>query len=294
MPIAIEAVPLFVILSALVLLGLSQSHSATHGGGGFLGFAAWAYQHTVGAAMNLIAAGNRWVISKVAAGQLHMVAAWFSALAYLWRSYFTAVGEAGESVANAVEALDHATPRRIRREVAPVRRLARSAHEEASHARASSRSTARALDRFKARTNHRLHAQSVAIDVTLPGEIGRIRAREGELERVYKGLRDRTKAIEDGAVKTWDWLRSHERSAAMGAFAGAVAFALSRLGLGGLNCRSLKNMLRRRGCGTWSGLDALLGVAFIGLNIASLEETTKLMQRVTEDVTKGIAELLDV
>lgn len=44
------------------------------------------------------------------------------------------------------------------------------------------------------------------------------------------------------------------------AFAGAVAAALSYLGLGGLRCNSLLRSLGNRGCGLWSGLEDVLAL----------------------------------
>lgn len=270
MGIAIEGLPFFVIMSALVLYGLSQSHSATHGGGRYWGFAAWAYQHTVGAALNLIQAGERWIISKVAGAQLRLVALWFSTLALLWRAYFEAAGDVAHATAVAVEALDRALPRLIRREVAPARRLAHAAVRKAEAAAADARANARALDRFRARTDAELRAVGHAIDVTIPGELGRIRARERTLERDVGGLRDDVRSIEDGAINTWRWLRDHRTSAAMGVFTGVVAWALSRLGYGFLRCRSWRNLGRSLTCSDGDLLGLILGVVTASVASVSL------------------------
>jgi hypothetical protein len=76
--------------------------------------------------------------------------------------------------------------------------------------------------------------------------------------------------------------------------AGIVAAALGLEILNLLRCPSAKTVANKRGCGLWNDLDALLGIAFIGLEIASLEELIKVAQVVTEDVTKGVEDLLQV
>jgi hypothetical protein len=261
MPVLIEAVPLFVVLSALVLLGLSQSHSSVRGGGGLAGFAAWAYSHTIGATFNLLAAAERWIISKVAASQLRLVAAWFSALAVLWHTYFVAVGEAGEAVAGAVTALDHALPRVIRREVAPVRRLAHGAARKAEAAAADARANARTLERFRAHTNARLRADAHALDVTLPHDIAGLRRRARAIEDEQTKQGGAIADIEHGAADTWDWIKSHPLGAVTGAFAGAVAIALARLGFGFLRCRSWQKLGRSIRCNDANILGDLLALA---------------------------------
>ena len=56
------------------------------------------------------------------------------------------------------------------------------------------------------------------------------------------------------------WVTDHIPLVGTAAFAGAVAWALSSIGLGGLRCPSLLNSLKNRGCGLWNGLEDLLGL----------------------------------
>lgn len=92
----------------------------------------------------------------------------------------------------------------------------------------------------------RLRAVEHAIDVTIPRDVA--------------GLRTRTKTIEGELSRLWKAIRKNEAALASTAFVGAVALALSRLGLGGLRCSGLRNMLNKRGCGLWGDLESVLGL----------------------------------
>src|SRR5437764_1217825 len=72
--------------------------------------------------------------------------------------------------------------------------------------------------------------------------IPRLRAAEHAIEGVIEpelaGVRARERALEHGAVSTWEWIRRHPFSVASAAFAAAVAVALGRLGAGWIRCRN--------------------------------------------------------
>ena len=81
------------------------------------------------------------------------------------------------------------------------------------------------------------------------------------------------------------------------AFAGAIAVALSLLGLGGLRCNSLLSSLRNRGCGLWQGLEDLLGlfvdaVLFVDL-CRLLPELEQLFSLVEAPLVEVIASAAD-
>src|SRR5207302_10643121 len=97
-----------------------------------------------------------------------------------------------------------------------------------------------------------------------------------------------------GAIRTWDWLRSHPLSAATGVFAGAVAVALGRLGLGWLRCRSNPFTRSKNPCGLWADLGALLGLTTAALLATDLERLAKEMQAVEHEATVVIADLVGV
>jgi hypothetical protein len=287
-------VPLFVMLAAMVLIGLSQTHASTQGGSGVKGFLEGLVTKPLAAIINLASQATRALTSRFAAAQLALVAAWFGAMATLWRFVFQSSAEYAHAAAHAIEAVWDALPREIRREVAPVRRLARRAEHTATHALRRAESVAHSLDRLRARVNARLHAVEHTITVTLPHEIGRIRARERELERVYEDLRGRTKALERGAIRTFEWLRTHPRSAAMAAFAGVVAIALTRLGLGMFRCNSLKRLLKKRGCGLWGDLDELLGLAVLTVGALEFETLVREAQGLTEEAIGSFEDVFGI
>src|SRR6202043_2188520 len=92
----------------------------------------------------------------------------------------------------------------------------------------------------------------------------RLRQAENEITHVLEpdiaALRARTKAIEHGAVKTFDWIRAHPGAVATTAFAGAVALALRKLGGGWIRCKNWR-AIGKHVCGLpWSLIESLLGL----------------------------------
>ena len=80
------------------------------------------------------------------------------------------------------------------------------------------------------------------------------------LEPSIAGLRARTKALEHGAVRTFDWIRAHPGTLAATAFAGAVAAALTKLGGGWIRCKNWRS-IGKHVCGLPNALiEALLGL----------------------------------
>lgn len=295
MPVIAEGLlPLFVMLAALVLLGLSQMHASAHGGSGVTGWLERLVTGSFAAIINLASQATRALTSRFAAAQLALVAAFFGAMATLWRFVFQSSAEYAHASASAIEAVWHAIPAEISRELAPVRRLARRAEHAATHALHRAEAALDGLDHLRARVNARLHAVEHTIAVTLPHEIGRIRTGERELERVYEDLRGRTKALERGAIKTFEWLRAHPFSAATAAFAGAVAIALTRLGLGAFRCNSLKRLLNKRGCGLWSDLDELLGLVALTVGALEFETLVHEAQDLTEEAVGAFEDVFGI
>ena len=102
-------------------------------------------------------------------------------------------------------------------------------------------------------------------------------------------------ATTDNAISNlYDWAKGKADLIGIGTFAGAVAAVLSKLGLDWIKCKEAKHLYDQRGCAMWSDLANLLGIAFIGAEIASLDELIGVAQSVTEDVTKGVETLLKV
>lgn len=101
--------------------------------------------------------------------------------------------------------------------------------------------------------------------------IPRIRGLEREVERSIPrdiaGLRARTEAVEDFFERVWKRVRRLDRLTVGTAFAGAVAVALGRLGLGWLRCRNTKNVGKAL-CGMdFALIDALLTGALFALAV---------------------------
>lgn len=122
---------------------------------------------------------------------------------------------------------------------------------------------------------------------SLDREIGRVIAHDVPL------LRDQVRGLEDGAINTFRWIRSHPLSAATAAFVGAVAYALARLGMGWPRCENWKK-IGKHVCGLPLGLiEDLLAVAIDVLLIADVCKMTKLMigvaeSRPVQDALRGI------
>lgn len=91
-----------------------------------------------------------------------------------------------------------------------------------------------------------------------------VKALEGEVAKVEDKIIPNIRSIAQGAeadvTALRKWVSDHALVAGTTAFAGAVAWAIGRLGLGGLRCSGLLNSLNKRGCGFWNGLEDLLGL----------------------------------
>lgn len=81
-------------------------------------------------------------------------------------------------------------------------------------------------------------------------------------KRVIPGLRQGIQAAEGEVTDLERWLGVKAGLSNLDWAKGLVVAALAALGLGGLSCSTLGNLLRNRGCGLWSGLEDLLGLLF--------------------------------
>lgn len=290
-------VPLLAFLAAIVLVGLSQASTSQHGSadsGSFWDFITGRqYFHQVS---GFAAKFARWVVSRFAAGQLRMLARWLVAMGTLSSGWFTGNAVFAEAITTAVERVWHAIPGEIHKLVHPVRLLARHALHTATHALRLANSTVHALHRFEVRANHRLHVVEHTIAVTLPHEIGRIRTGERALEREYRDLRGRVRTLENGAIKAFEWLRTHPRSAAMGAFTAVVSVALARLGYGFLRCRDWQKVGKSLTCGMGRWVGELLGLiatfALGGLSVLKPEVLAEAAVAAVDEIEPILAAIL--
>lgn len=82
------------------------------------------------------------------------------------------------------------------------------------------------------------------------------------LERkVIPALRGDVATVEGEVGNLYDWAKGKAALIGVGTFSLAVAAALSALGFDWLKCKELGNLTQKRGCGLWSQLDKLLGLA---------------------------------
>ncbi len=88
------------------------------------------------------------------------------------------------------------------------------------------------------------------------------------------------------------WVKDNALLAGTTALTGAIAWALSQLGLGGLRCNSLLNSLSKRGCGLWSGLEDLLGLLFDAAIFTDLCHVIPTIEGLLGDVEAPIVDLV--
>ena len=126
--------------------------------------------------------------------------------------------------------------------------------------------------------------------------------RIGRLEREYDhiidkdiaGLRSRTKTVEKSLENVWEYVRSHPWTVVTDAFVGAVAVALTRLGLDWIKCNSAKGFFNRRGCNAWNDLEGLLAAA-VGIAASlSLVELATAEQEIVGDLTTVVRDFWKV
>ena len=79
--------------------------------------------------------------------------------------------------------------------------------------------------------------------------------------RVIPSIRGDVATVEGEVGNLLDWIKGKADIIGVGSFALAVSAALAALGLDWLKCKELGNVTKKRGCGMWSQLDKLLGLA---------------------------------
>lgn len=251
--------------------------------------------------------GNLWhhivraTVSHFAAAHLQPLTRWFSGLNTLVIGTLRMMEDTVTTVTAAVERLTgHTIPQAAKKAAQPALSQAKTASKTATQANAKASSTSTALTHYRVATDKKVAHATVAVDVSIPKQIGRINTRVGHLEGEWDALRGRTKALEDGAIKTWDWIRSHPLAGVTAAMGAAVAVALSRLGFGMFRCRSWQNVGKRLTCGNGTsllnllddGLGGLLGALLTVEAVANLEQLVKVAQEVEGGVARGIHDLL--
>ena len=292
MPIAIGLiVALPLIIGALWLFAAAYTHTVVQGSasgkqdGSFVQMWIRGLEFVPKLLLGLAAKASRAILSHWAEASLRVVARWFDGLTHVVSGLSSEVERLARDTAYAIEHLASRTlPHALAGALAPIRTELRHALKRIDQAWERIRGIDRALTRFEASTAQRLRELARGIDRIITHEIPALRAGEAALEHGYADLRDRTIALEDGAVRTFRWLNAHRDTAAFGLFTGAVAWALARLGYGFLRCRSWRNLGRQMKCSDANILaDLLAGATAIAFSM-SLVELAKAEQGVIDEV----------
>lgn len=126
----------------------------------------------------------------------------------------------------------------------------------------------------------------------------RIRSLDRRLSREVTREKARARAAEHAldreVTALGKWVRSHPWTIVTDAFVGAVAIALTKLGLDWIKCDSAKKLAKKRGCGMWDDLDSLLGLAVTAIAIADLKTLVREAQKVEHATAEAIETLLRV
>ena len=115
-----------------------------------------------------------------------------------------------------------------------------------------------------------------------------------EITREKARARTAEHALDREVTALGKWVRSHPWTIVTDAFVGAVAIALTKLGLDWIKCDSAKKLAKKRGCGMWDDLDDLLGLAVTAIAIADLKTLVREAQKVEHATAEAIETLLRV
>lgn len=130
--------------------------------------------------------------------------------------------------------------------------------------------------------------KSVAHSV-VQGVYPRLRTLEHEVARTIpreiRTTRSLAREAEATAERAWKVIRAHPWTAVTSTFVGAVAIALSRLGLDWIKCNSARSFFNKAGCGFWKLLEDALGIlAGLALAIFSVLKPQQLAQAAVDAV----------
>ena len=173
-----------------------------------------------------------------------------------------------------------------------VHDISKGINDEVKHLAKLEKTLARGIDRLTSRVKKL--ERGIGRDV-----ISRVNALDRELGHVthdvIPSIRSAANTAEAEVSALEKWIAQNVPLLGTTALVGAVAWALSRLGLGGLRCNNLTNALGRRGCGLWSGLEDLLGLfidALLLSNICALLPTFEgLVSDVAEPLVVGLTDV---
>lgn len=159
----------------------------------------------------------------------------------------------------------------------------------------------RRIDAAAAAALHLIHRLEAIEQRVQHGITANVLPRLGRLERDFTrtveqdiaSLRARDKTLAREYDHLWKYVRSHPWTVVTEAFVGAVAIALTRLGLNWIRCPSAKSFFNKRGCNAWSDLEALLLVGEV-VGLVSLVELAREEQKVVGGVATAVRDVLEV
>lgn len=125
-----------------------------------------------------------------------------------------------------------------------------------------------------------------------------VRGLEKELTHVENvvipNVRGIAQTAENDVSALRKWVTDNVPLIGTATFVGAIAAALSALGLGWLRCNSNPFNNNKNACGLWGELADLLAIAAIPLELASLYELIGIAQNVTEEIVTVAEDVLKV
>jgi hypothetical protein len=144
---------------------------------------------------------------------------------------------------------------------------------------------------------HALHAAKVFTHSVAQGVYPRLRALEHDVTKTIpkeiKATRTLAKEAEAEATRAWNLVRTRPWEVTTAVFAGAVAIALTTLGIGHLTCNNFKNLLGKWKCGLGTLLDDLLGLAIAAIALESVCEFLPLIEAAFGAIVGPMVHLLN-
>lgn len=166
-----------------------------------------------------------------------------------------------------------------------VKALATHAARNLEHGLARVGQLARTIEHLAHRVKALEHdwAHGIGDDV-LP----RIKSLERKITHVTHDVIPAVESAEEALARDvtalGEYIRTNFLSTTTDAITAAVALGLAALGLGGLRCSTLTNMLGKRACGLWSDLEGLLGLFADTILLTNICELLPVLETAVSDV----------
>lgn len=177
--------------------------------------------------------------------------------------------------------------------IAAIRALVNRFSHTGTHQGSQIKTLERELHGIERQIKHLEHDLSKGIgDDVLP----RLKKIDRELGRIEHHTIPAIEAADTQAATAisnlWRWVHDNVVPVGTTAFAGAVAVALSTLGLGALRCPGFLKLLSKRGCGLGGLLDGLLGLVISALALENTCALLPVLEAAFGDVVGPVIHLL--